>query len=523
MKNTRMQNAAAIVAAAVATFSAWQAKADNLTVETYTTINSTVTYDYVYVSNTTLRIANGGKLKYNNELVLPSAANTESTLYFTGTGNINNDDYSSAPIVIGRFANSKGRINTNIGANDYNIMNVTIGGNAKKDSSGYIDFLRIGNGPMSGGHPGRIYVNRWMNYAGDVARVRFDGENGAYSTIATKPVKSTLPLLWADSSATYAFEGVNGANIVFGSGSWWNSPTNKNFLTGSGKVRMQGACDVIFHNHNANGANYGFEFRVSTNQLIWAHTGATIVSNNFTIKTTADYALPNGPQTGRIELKGLSSGALPVIDLCGTTQIANGIYDATPGSKGAITNSSETAATLVLGAHDQNCDLKIGRVFPGVTIKKTGSGVLTVVASSLPAVTVSGGSFMVSGSNLSCGSLTQDGGAVGVVSGATFDLSGAAAGSDVLSHIAVTDGAGGGTFRGATLAASGILDLTTANASAEAFGEDTLAVSFADCANPENIQNWTVRVNGAGGNSLGAKISGGNLRIGKTATVIVMR
>lgn len=513
----------ATIAAAIAISSAWQAKADNLTVETYTTINSTVTYDYVYVSNTTLRIANGGKLKFNNELVLPSAANTESTLFLTGTGNINNDDYSSAPIIIGRFANSKGRIDTNIGANDYYIMNVTIGGNAKKDSSGYIDFLRIGNGPMSGGHPGRIYVNRWMNYASDVARVRFDGANGAYSTIATKPVKSTLPLLWADSSATYAFEGVNGANIVFGSGSWWNSPTNKNFLTGSGKVRMQGACDVIFHNHNANGANYGFEFRVSTNQLIWAHTGATIVSNNFTIKTTADYALPNGPQTGRIELKGLSSGALPVIDLCGTTQIANGIYDATPGSKGAITNSSETAATLVLGAHDQNCDLKIGRVFPGVTIKKTGSGVLTVVASSLPAVNTTGGSFMVSGSNLSCGSLAQDGGAVGVVSGATFDLSGAPAGSDVLSHIAVTDGAGGGTFKGAAIAASGILDLTTANASAEVFDAEALSVSFADCSSAENIKNWTVRINGVLAGNARAEIRGGALRISAKGTLVVFR
>jgi hypothetical protein len=523
MNIKRNYRATVLFAAVAAVFAGWETRADNLTVETYTTINSTVTYDYVYVSNTTLRIGNGGSLKYNNELVLGSAENTESTLYFTGTGNLNNDPYSSAPIIIGRFANSKGRIDTNIGANDYYIMRVTIGGNAKKDSSGYIDFLRIGNGPMSGGHPARIFVNQWMNYASDVARVRFDGANGAFSTIASKPSKSELALLWADAKATYAFEGVNGANVVFGGGSWWDSPINKNFLTGKGKVRTQGDCDVIFHNHNAPGTYYGFEFKVSTNQLIWAHTGATIVSNNFAIKTSTDYALPNGPQTGRIEFKGMNNNAAPVIDLCGTTQIANGIYDATPGSKGAITNSSETAATLVLGAHDQNCDLKIGQVFPGVTIKKAGSGVLTVVASSLPAVNTTGGSFIVSGSNLTCGSLAQDGGAVGVVSGATFDLSGAPAGSNVLSHIAVTDGAGGGTFRGATLAASGVIDLSTATPTAEGFGEDTLAVSFADCANPENIQNWTVRVNGAGGNSLGAKISGGNLRIGKTATVIMMR
>ncbi|MBP5542871.1 MAG: hypothetical protein ILM98_02245 [Kiritimatiellae bacterium] len=211
MNIKRNYRATVLFAAVAAVFAGWETRADNLTVETYTTINSTVTYDYVYVSNTTLRIGNDGKLKYNNELVLGSAENTESTLYFTGTGNINNDPYSSAPIIIGRFANSKGRIDTNIGANDYYIMNVTIGGNAKKDSSGYIDFLRIGNGPMSGGHPGRIYVNRWMNYASDVARVRFDGANGAFSTIASKPSKSELALLWADAKATYAFEGVNGA------------------------------------------------------------------------------------------------------------------------------------------------------------------------------------------------------------------------------------------------------------------------------------------------------------------------
>ena len=526
MKKTRTQNAAALVAAAVATFSAWQAKADDLTITSDTTPTSPATYENVYVNHSNLRIDGNGKITLTgNGIYLPGVANGDGQLVISNGGNLifsGND----SQIYVGQYQ-GPGKVIVG-GKQDFTASRLTVGGKAVTNSTtGYVDFMQITGGPMTDGLPKRIYAGRWMNYAKNkVARVLFDG---SYAVLAVNTTAPTLTLFWVDNGATFAFEGKNGAPVIFGNGSWWSknqsgsvNVISKNLLSGDGKFKTQGDCDVIFHNHNWGGEWYGFTLNASTNQLIWAHNGATVITNNFLLKTTVDYALPNGPQTGRIELSGKTTGAIPAIDLCGTTQIANGIYDATPGFKGAITNSSDTAATLVLGAHNQNCDLKIARVSNGVTIEKAGSGVLTVHASSLPAVNVSGGSFMVSGSNLSCGALAQSGGAVGVVSGRTFDLSGAPAGSDVLSHIAVTDGAGGGTFRGATLAADGVVELTTANPGADEYGSDVLQITFANCSNTENIKNWRVRVNGEGA-SLGASISGGALSIGKTATVILMR
>lgn len=517
--NIKRNYRATVLFAAVAATSAWLSRADDLTVTSNTAPTSPATYGNVYVNNGWLRLDGNSKITLTgNGIYLPGEAGGNGLLDITNGGNLIYG--SNSRIYVGENQ-GPGKVNVR-GNQDFNASRLIIGGSAVTDSAtGYVDFMKISGGPMSDGLPKRIYVGRWMNYARNkVARVLFDG---SFAVIAVNSVDPTLSLLWADVNATIAFEGTNGAPVIFGNGSWWSNVLSKNLLTGSGNFKTQGDCEVVFHNHNDNGDWYGFTLNTSTNQLVWTHSGATVITNNCMIKTTADYALPNGSQTGRMEFKGRIARAIPAIDLCGTTQLVNGLYDATPGFNGTVTNSSVTAATLIVGADGGDCDLKIGRVGGDVSFGKVGAGAATVVATNLPAVTVSGGSFMVSGSNLSCGSLTQDGGAVGVVSGATFDLSGAAAGSDVLSHIAVTDGAGGGTFRGATLAASGVIDLSTATPTAEGFGEDTLAVSFADCANHENIQNWTVRVNGAGGNGLGAKISGGNLRIGKTATVIMMR
>ncbi|MBR3085721.1 MAG: hypothetical protein IKH04_04890 [Kiritimatiellae bacterium] len=505
----------ATIAAAIAVSSVWQAKAADWTVSSDTTLTENVSYDEVHVNDANLTIGAGGKITLTGKgLYLPGEADSEATLTIANGGNIVLSG-SSSTLYVGEI---KGKGHVVVTGNDaFNANKLVIGGSAVKDASGYYDFMRIQSRMRTDGDFSRVWVNQWQTYANGVARVIFDGSEAAI--VAT----GTSSMFYPMANATFAFEGINGASVNFGVGQWYmNNNTTKKLLVGSNKFKTQGSCDVVFYNHQ-NGKLYAFELAASTNQFFWTHTGKTIVSNACMIKTTADYALPNGSQTGRMEFKGTSMGSLPTIDLCGTTQLVNGLFDATPGFNGTVTNSSVTAATLIVGADGGDCDLKIGRVGGDVSFGKVGAGAATVVATNLPAVTVSGGSFMVSGSNLSCGSLTQDGGAVGVVSGATFDLSGAAAGSDVLSHIAVTDGAGGGTFRGATLAASGVIDLSTATPTAEGFGEDTLAVSFADCANPENIQNWTVRVNGAGGNSLGAKISGGNLRIGKTATVIMMR
>lgn len=515
--NIKRNYRATVLFAAVAATSVWQASADNWTVASDTTLTAqTNTYGSVFVNNANLTIGAGGKITLTDKgLYLPGEADSEATLTIANGGNITLSG-SSSTLYVGEI---KGKGHVVVTGNDtFNANKLVIGGSAVKDASGYYDFMRIQSRMRTDGDFSRVWVNQWQTYANGVARVIFDGSEAAI--VAT----GTSSMFYPMANATFAFEGINGASVNFGVGQWYmNNNTTKKLLVGSNKFKTQGNCDVVFYNHNANGKLYAFELAASTNQFLWTHTGKTIVSNVCMIKTTADYALPNGSQTGRMEFKGKSMESLPTIDLCGTTQLVNGLFDATPGFNGTVTNSSDTAATLIVGADGGDCDLKIGRVGGDVSFGKVGAGAATVVATNLPAVTVSGGSFIATGCNLKCGGLTQDGGAIGVASGATFDLSGAPAGSNVLSRIAVTDGAGGGTFRGATLAASGVIDLSTATPMAEGFGEATLAVSFADCANPENIQNWTVRVNGAGGNSLGAKISGGNLRIGKTATVIMMR
>ena len=500
------------MAAAAATLTCHAA---DLTVTQATNLTADASYGSVYV-NAPLTLT-GAKLTLTGSgLYLPGENGVDASLTATGGGTLG---FIGSPEIFIGERSGKGHMTVQ-GNMDFNTYHLTVGGSAVVDDTGYIDFLRIQSGLMSDGQLTRIYVDRWTSYKKRPARVLF---NGSSAMLALRP--STEWFLWADSaSASWVFEGINGADVMFGMSGWWSAPTYKNLLHGNTKVkfRTQGDCDVVFLTPDSS-HKHAFVVNYSTNQVEWTHSGATVISNGCILRATADYALPNGPQTGSIALRGMDARAVPVLDLCGTTQIANGVVDSSPAGAGTITNSSATAATLVLGAHNQDCDLVIGRVSQGVTIEKAGSGVLTVVATNLPSVNVTGGAFMVSGANLSCDGLAQNGGAVGVVSGATLDLSGAPSGSNALSHIAVTDGAGGGTFRGATLAASGVIDLSTATPTAEGFGEDTLAVSFANCANPENIQNWTVRVNGAGGNSLGAKISGGNLRIGKTATVIMMR
>ena len=515
------QIALAVIAALTATTTAHAA---DLTVESDTTINNTATYSKVFVNDANLTIGTGGKITFseNSGFMLPGSSGTDATLTFDG-GDINFAN-ANARIVIGASSGSKGQIVVN-GNSNVHATYLAVSGNAVAHPSGNVDILKIQTSAPAGEAYRRIVLcERWLTYTTKApTRILFGGDGATLAVGGTNG-----DMFWTTANSSFVFEGENGTPICFGIGPWWSeSATSKKLFSGNGKFQTKGDCEAVFYNHNANRDNSAyrrtFEIALSTNVIAWAHAGATVVSNNCSLKTTARFALPNGPQTGSIQLKGADSRAEPAIDLYGTTQLVNGLFDATPGFKGMVTNSLASAAMLIVGADGGDCDLKIGRVGGDVSFGKVGAGAATVVATNLPAVTVSGGSFIATGCNLKCGGLTQDGGAVGVVSGATFDLSGAAAGSDALSHIAVTDGAGGGTFRGATLAASGVIDLSTATPTAEGFGEDTLAVSFADCANPENIQNWTVRVNGAGGNSLGAKISGGNLRIGKTATVIMMR
>ncbi len=499
------------MAAAAATLTCHAA---DLTVTQATNLTADASYGSVYV-NAPLTLTGARLTLTGSGLYLPGENGVDASLTATGGGTLAFSG-SSSKLFIGEIA-GKGRVTVQ-GEGDFSASKVTIGGSAVTHDTGYIDFLRIQSGPMANGDVARVYANEWANFK-SAARVLFDG---SFAMVAFR--RGTDYLCWGQAGSSFVFEGINGADVMFGMSSWWSAPASKTLLHGGClcKFRTQGDCDVVFLTPDSS-HKHAFVVNYSTNQVEWTHSGATVISNGCILRTTADYALPNGPQTGSIALRGMDARAVPVLDLCGTTQIANGVVDSLPAGAGTITNSSATAATLVLGAHNQDCDLVIGRVSQGVTIEKAGSGVLTVVATNLPSVNVTGGSFMVSGANLSCGALAQNGGAVGVISSATLDLSGAPAGSNALSHIAVTDGAGGGTFRGATLSATGMIDLVTSDVAADAFGPATLAVSFANCADTQNIQNWTVLVNGVGGTGLSATISGGSLRIRKTVTILYVR
>lgn len=391
-------------------FAGLSLRAAEWTVSEPTTLTENKSAGDIYV-NAELTLPEGKTLTIDSSkvLYLPGSAGFDATLKVE-KGDVKYGNNSSK-ILIGQWG-GKGYIDVD-GNYDFNAAWVSIGGNAVKSESGYVEMMRIANGAAADGNWYRVYCKKFHNYRKEFARIRFDRPGG---TLACSGTENGW-LFSGDAGSGFAFEGVNGADVIFGIGSWWTSSMEKYLLAFGSKSKFKtlGSCDVVFHNHN-NAEYKAFIVAADTNQYIWAHSGKTIVSNGCVLKVTADYALPNGAQTGILEFRGKAneSRVRPVIDLMGTTQIVNGINDATSHTTGAVTNGAATTAALVFGAHGEDTLLKVGNLYENIEIKKTGGGSMRVEGTAFHGndITIEGGVL-----TLANGSAGVNAGAVAVNAG----------------------------------------------------------------------------------------------------------
>lgn len=345
----------------------------------------------VYV-NAPVRITNGGGLTIPSGKVLyiPGQAGLCETVTVTQGAQFSLGNTGATQVKIGEKGKGAGTINLSCADGKYTFSDVDlgcliIGGNAQANpETGFIDFLRIATGREGAGAAyRRVYTHGWQSWGSTApARILFDLPQ---STLAPKMANDGS--LFKGDSTHYAWrlEGVNGADIIIAMGSWFSSNTRFNLVTPNFAMPFTtaGNCDFVICDHNASETdNRVLTLAHSTNSFHWAHTGCTVISNAATLRASADYALPNGPQTGRIELRGNNWTAKPRLDLNGTKQVVNGIYDCVgeyQGNRNAIvTNSSEAVAELIFGAHDEDSILKAGHVYERIALKKVGAGTLTV-------------------------------------------------------------------------------------------------------------------------------------------------
>ena len=420
--------------------------AADITINEPTNFTGTVSVNNLYANaNVTVGGDASGELKIaaSSYVYLPGSAGKSSTFKIqwgktTPSGN-------ASGFKIGNYE-GYGYINVDDCGSDVTLGRVEVYDGATASQSGYVDFLRCSNGKEANGHWHRIYQVKYLNYRSankPMARILFNGKGGALSPNSN----SDGNYFYISGAGTKTvLEGQGGVDVVFLNGSWWTSPKTMYMLQESsqGILRTQGDCKVVFHNHNAgSGAmpDYKFVLNKSTNNFEWAHSGSTIISNACMLVTTADYALPNGPQTGTIDFTGVNWTATPVLDLAGTTQIVNGMRHRHGSNSGQyrsfITNSSEKAATLITGAMNQDCEIGVGNITPGVTVKKVGTGTLRLnvyqkaddllvtdgvmliaLSTTADAVSVTGGELVVSNATLTCSSLSTSGdGVVRLVAG----------------------------------------------------------------------------------------------------------
>lgn len=316
--------------------------------------------------------------------------------------------------------------------------------------TGYADALEICNGREAAGHWHITSAYKILNQRTDnlPVRIRFCGLGGVLHAGMSARFADSL-FVNPVAGARTVLEG-DGADIVFECTQWQaNSPKWTSILRAvdagkieSGVLRTQGDCDLVFFNTHESAAGdleYGFSLdaQIAPERLEWAHTGATVVSNAVCLRVASDYLLPHGTQTGRIEFRASNWKGYPSIDLRGTTQKVNGIWSAVPtcyetahlgAHNSMVTNTSDTAATLIVGADGLDGDLCVGHIGGGVTVLKAGTGTVEVsrvldmedvevVGGTLKylsdtrvgAITVSAGVLVVSNCLLTCESIAVTG------------------------------------------------------------------------------------------------------------------
>lgn len=421
----------AILATAIASASDW-------TITESTTITGTVTYDNIYAdADVALGTADTvGNLTINSSkyVYLPNTSGKSATFTYV------NGDTTMKMAAAGNTAGFYIGKNGGSGKVFVQACNHTTVGRfevwpSAQAAGGYVDFLQLSNGLADSGNWFQTKVTKILNRRTDrtSARILFKGKGGA---LAPNGANMDGSLFWCgDAGACTVLEG-DGADIVFVNGSWISGTPKAITLLQrdcNGVLKTQGDCNVVFHNHSS-GSNpeYVYQVTYNTNQIVWAHSGKTIISNACTLKVSKDYALPNGPQTGSIEFGASGSVGLPTLDLAGTTQIVNGLDTSMKTEYNGelqcrVVNSSANPALLIFGAHDENGNLNVGRVASGVSVRKVGEGTLSVncaflgdievvagamriaKSSSAGAILVSGGQLIVDGCILDCTSIGTSG------------------------------------------------------------------------------------------------------------------
>ena len=439
------------------------AMAADITINEDTVYNEGVTVDNVYANAniqvgdtaaTILRI-NAGKYIY-----LPGSNGANAIFKIRKGRIIINNNSVTGGFRIGTYSGLDHLNIENFGEQITNLGYVEVGDNAVANVSGYVD-LSIGAGKRDDGHWRRIYITQIANYrtkTSDPFRILFANGGGALALMYSS---DHTAFYVKNENAKTVLEG-DGEDIVFFEGNTGaGSPSDMIVLSASSKgvLRTQGDCDLVFHNIYGTSSevnpcpSYSFNLCHSTNRFEWAHTGETVISNSCVLQVTADYALPNGSQTGPLHFKASDSKGNPWLDLCGTTQIVNGVrnsidsrtYSNVIDIRSVITNSSEKTAFLIVRNEGVE-DFCVGHVKSNISLRKEGAGKLLVsrarfsrnnfdvsagivvltnafdgVAYEFRAVTVSDGArLVVDGCKLDCTSLATSGsGGVEFRNGAT--------------------------------------------------------------------------------------------------------
>ena len=156
---------------------------------------------------------------------------------------------------------------------------------------------------------------------------------------------------------------------------------------------FEGNCDVTMSGNAATPLDmqvYGFsagdKLAEGYGSVSWNQTGDLVLKNNIWMTLGGDMMLPYGAQTGGVKL----DAATARLDFNGRRAAVNAITV----TQGLVTNSSATAATLVLGLDNGNANISeiVKADLKGdFNYEKAGSGTLTIDKGNYGTLKVSGG------------------------------------------------------------------------------------------------------------------------------------
>ena len=274
-------------------------------------------------------------------------------------------------------------------------------------SGGVMDILRLlPNGTVSF----RQVKNRNQNVA---ARILFDGgTHWVYNQGAS------YPRFVVEDNSRILLESVDGnpIEIRWGLNNW-------SLFSGVGTLETKGNGDFLLNKN----VGTGYAVTISADEggeILWNHSGRTLLRGEGVFKVGTDNILPFGSQTGPVVFSNpswLDGNKRPTtLDLNGKTATVNGLLtEGDYGQYNLVTNSSENMATLLFNV-ETNAVLSglIGgqvkfaaNAASNIRLGKTGSGTLTIDKMTAVAGFDVVEGLVVGTANVSAGSVTATNGA----------------------------------------------------------------------------------------------------------------